>query len=61
MNTNKSSDRIFGQVVKEFTTPSENGCRVTLTHELPDKWEEYTESTEAAWSLMLDKLYNLFE
>lgn len=41
-------------------TPSETGCRMTLTHELPEKWAEYTESTEAEWSLMLDKLYDIF-
>jgi len=35
---------------------TENGCRVTLTHKLPEKWAEYTENTEAEWSFMLDKL-----
>lgn len=46
-------------VVTVEITPSENGCLVTLTHELPEKWAEYTENTEAEWSFMLDKLYEL--
>lgn len=50
----------YESVVTVEIASSENGDHVTLTHELPDKWEEYTESTEAAWSFMLDKLYELF-
>jgi uncharacterized protein YndB with AHSA1/START domain len=48
-------------VVTVEITATGNGCRVTLTHELPEKWADYTESTEAAWSFMLDKLYILFK
>lgn len=35
---------------------TENGCRLTLVHELDPKWEEYAERTKESWSHMLDKL-----
>jgi uncharacterized protein YndB with AHSA1/START domain len=43
-------------VVTIEITSIENGCRLTLTHELPPQWAEYADRTEAAWSYMLDKL-----
>lgn len=36
--------------------PTDNGCRLTLEHELDPKWEEYAERTKEGWTLMLDKL-----
>lgn len=35
---------------------TENGCRLTLVHELDPKWEEYAEQTKEGWGHMLDKL-----
>lgn len=36
--------------------PLENGCELTLTHELPPDWADYADRTQEAWSQMLDVL-----
>lgn len=38
---------------------TENGCRLTLVHELDPKWEEYADRTREGWNTMLDMLKNL--
>lgn len=35
---------------------TENGCLLTLTHELDPKWAEYADRTREGWSFMLNKL-----
>lgn len=35
---------------------SDDGCRLTLIHELDPKWEEYADRTRQGWGFMLDKL-----
>lgn len=41
-------------------TSTENGCRLTLTHELDSKWAEYADQTKDGWTYMLDKLQETF-
>lgn len=36
--------------------PTEDGCRLTLTHEMDPKWEDYVDRTRDGWTLMLNKL-----
>ncbi len=43
-------------VVTIDITPTEDGCRLKLVHEMAPKWEEYRERTKEGWTLMLDKL-----
>ena len=39
--------------------PTENGCRLTLVHEMDPKWEEYVDRTREGWTYMLDKLQKI--
>lgn len=41
--------------------PTDNGCRLTLTHELDPRWKEYTERTKRGWSTMLNKLKKILQ
>jgi uncharacterized protein YndB with AHSA1/START domain len=36
--------------------PAENGCKVSLVHELNPNWADYVSRTEAAWTKMLDAM-----
>lgn len=47
-------------VVSIDIVPAEDGCRLTLVHELDPKWEAYADRTKAGWSYMLDKLNVVF-
>ncbi|MEX0647438.1 MAG: SRPBCC family protein [Balneolaceae bacterium] len=38
---------------------TENGCRLTLIHQLDPEWSEYTERTKEGWSFIMDKLKDL--
>jgi uncharacterized protein YndB with AHSA1/START domain len=39
----------------------DDGCELTLTHELPPDWSDYADRTKAAWSKMLEVLADQFE
>ncbi len=48
--------------VVTITIKSTNdGCRLTLVHEMAPKWEEYKERTKEGWTVMLDKLKEVLE
>ncbi|MDR8393899.1 SRPBCC domain-containing protein [Aliifodinibius sp. S!AR15-10] len=36
--------------------PTGQGCRLTLVHELAEKWAEYADRTKEGWSYMMGKL-----
>lgn len=48
-------------VVTIDITATEDGCRLTLVHEMASKWEEYRERTREGWTHMLDKLKEVLE
>lgn len=39
-----------------YIVPLENGCELTLTHELHPNWADYKSQTENAWTKMFDAL-----
>jgi uncharacterized protein YndB with AHSA1/START domain len=41
--------------------PVENGCELTLTHEMHPKWAEFTARAEEAWAKMLEALASALE
>lgn len=43
-------------VVTVEIVPSNNGCQLTLIHEMDPKWAEYAERTREGWTYMLGKL-----
>lgn len=36
--------------------PTENGCKLTLVHEMDLKWKDYVDRTRDGWTFMLEKL-----
>jgi uncharacterized protein YndB with AHSA1/START domain len=42
-------------------TPIENGCEVSLVHELNPNWADYVSRTEGAWTKMLDAMAEAVE
>lgn len=43
-------------VVNIDITPTDDGCRLKLVHEMDPKWKDYIDRTRDGWTLMLDKL-----
>lgn len=43
-------------VVTIDITPTDDGCRLTLVHEMDPKWAEYKDRTKEGWAYMLGKL-----
>ena len=51
----RRAERHASRVIVEIAS-LENGCMVTLIHEMPPKWAEFVGRAEEAWSQMLDVL-----
>ncbi|MCX6047914.1 MAG: SRPBCC domain-containing protein [Chloroflexi bacterium] len=55
-----AQDESRSQVLIEIR-PFEQGCELTLTHELDPAWADYTDRAAESWAKMLDALVKLLD